>query len=200
MDIVPIVAIVIFLVGSIPPGQIFGWINKKNVAATGSGSTGATNTGRVLGVGWGILTGFIDVSKGYACFLIACYAGLPNNGWLLALSFMGVLGHCFSPWLRFHGGKGVATAFGIMLCFDSYVALGAVVTFAVLIILSKRVSVGSCCAALSLIPLSMLLYSDTPGVLPAMACLTVFILVMHRGNIGRLLSGTEPKLSLKRAT
>src|SRR5271169_2107289 len=105
-----------YLLGSIPFGLIFAKIlGGKDVRTAGSGNIGATNVSRVAGPLAGILTLLLDAAKGYAAVLLAARLSDDTAMWLVIAGFSALLGHCYPVWLRFKGGKGVATAAGVFL-------------------------------------------------------------------------------------
>lgn len=126
---VALVAVVSFLVGSVNPATLLARALGRDLRASGSGNPGATNAGRVLGARWGVLVLVLDVAKAW----LPTWLVLRSMGTVPALvAGLGVvLGHVYSPFLRGRGGKGVACAFGAVLAVEPFVALGAVVVFAV---------------------------------------------------------------------
>lgn len=205
-----------FLSGSIPFGLLIARARGVNIRDHGSGNIGATNVWRVLGRGPGLTCFALDVAKGLVPTLgVGLAAGLLGNtaipaaqAWLwLALVAAAILGHMFSPWIRFKGGKGVATGFGALLGIYpllTWPALGAFVTWLVIAKLTKYVSLASCLSALSLpawLALTVEILSDQPGrhasALPFYAVvglLAVVVTAKHRANLGRLLRGTENRI------
>jgi glycerol-3-phosphate acyltransferase PlsY len=200
------VVLVAYLLGSIP----FGYLLVRlfvggDVRETGSGGTGATNVTRRAGKGVGVLTLLLDLLKGTAAVLVA--GALPGVGggerwWVCAAGAAAVLGHVFPVWLRFRGGKGVATGLGVFLVLAPIATLCAVLVFVVVVWLWRYVSLGSIAAA-SLLPpavwsLSALGISDrAPRPLLLLSLLGAGLIVfMHRANVGRLFRGEESKLKL----
>src|SRR5215211_7879680 len=145
------VVLVAYLLGSIP----FGYLLVRlfvggDVRETGSGGTGATNVTRRAGKGVGVLTLLLDLLKGAAAVLVA--RALPGAGevaqwWVCAAGAAAVLGHVFPVWLRFRGGKGVATGLGVFLMLAPLATLCAALIFAVVVWLWRYVSLGSMAAA-----------------------------------------------------
>ncbi len=193
-----------YLLGSIPFGYlIVRWRGGGDVRAIGSGGTGATNVTRRAGKGAGLLTLALDALKGALAVWLARRLLATNyeiNWCVAAAASAVVVGHCFPVWLKFRGGKGVATGLGVFLALAP-AALGIVALIFLLIVWRTRyVSLGSITVA-ALMPLCvwLLARAGTPG--PSLAPLVTAALVvgaliifMHRANIGRLLSGTENKL------
>jgi glycerol-3-phosphate acyltransferase PlsY len=176
-----------------------------DVRETGSGGTGATNVTRRAGKGVGVLTLLLDLLKGAAAVLFAralLGAGEGAEWWVCAAGAAVVLGHVFPLWLRFRGGKGVATGLGVFLLLAPLATLCSFFVFVVVVGLWRYVSLGSIVAA-ALLPaavwaLSALGVSDrAPRPLLALSVLgAALIVLMHRANVGRLLRGEESKLKL----
>jgi glycerol-3-phosphate acyltransferase PlsY len=197
-------ALLAYLLGSIP----FGYLLVRlfvggDVRETGSGGTGATNVTRRAGKGVGVLTLLLDLLKGAAAVLAAkalLGAGEGAEWWVCAAGAAAVLGHVFPVWLRFRGGKGVATGLGVFLVLAPLATLCSFFGFAVVVWLWRYVSLGSVVAALLLPPavwsLSSLGVSDrAPRPLLALSVAgAALIVLMHRANVGRLLRGEESKL------
>jgi len=182
-----------FLVGALSPAT---WIARafgKDVSHSGSGNPGATNAGRVLGVKWGVLVGVLDVLKGFVPCWLALRAGGPALAALAAVAV--VLGHMFSPFLRGRGGKGVATTLGALLAVTPWVALVALVAFAVFVGMTRRVgeaSVGTCVVLVLAGALALagvidrvggLRLVDPPWLGLYVIALGLLVLARHRRNI-----------------
>ncbi len=193
-----------FLCGSIPFGLLLVKLaGKGDVRAHGSGNIGATNVSRVGGKALGIVTLLLDIAKGFLPVFLAKKAGVGVD--LLALmALAAVLGHVFTPWLKFQGGKGVATALGVILAADASLVLLPMGTFLFALWLTRHVSLGSILAAAMVpvtpiiaitaySPLGPSLLKDRGLVLPWLA-LAVLVIWKHRENILRLQAGTESKL------
>jgi glycerol-3-phosphate acyltransferase PlsY len=196
-----------YLFGSIPTavwiGQAFYGIDVREY---GSGNAGATNTFRVLGKKAGIAVMLLDIFKGYTATNLAYLIGLsvtgPQNSvqfinYQLALGITAVMGHLFPVFAGFRGGKGIATLFGMILAVQSQAAMLCVLTFIVVLLISKYVSLSSILAGFSF-PLSVIFIFQSPirsVVLYGMS-ICVLILVTHQKNIERLLKGKESKVNL----
>jgi len=201
-----------YLVGSIPWGFIAGKAKGLDIREHGSGNIGATNVFRVMGKGWGSLVFFLDFLKGLLCGLLGgvlgAKLGLPPDIGSVLGGISAILGHNFTPWLGFKGGKGIASSAGVLVGVTPIVALCAVIAWAALFFSTRYVSLGSLAAAISL-PLATLLLMIVPafqglpgGTVPLMifcslACVLAFY--RHKENIGRLLNGTESRF-LKKAS
>ncbi|MFL6255593.1 MAG: glycerol-3-phosphate 1-O-acyltransferase PlsY [Pyrinomonadaceae bacterium] len=200
------VVLLAYLLGSIPFGFLLVRLSVGgDVRETGSGGTGATNVTRRAGKGVGILTLLLDLLKGAAAVLIAgALLGAEEGAqwWVCAAGAAAVLGHVFPVWLRFRGGKGVATGLGVFLMLAPLATLCAFFLFVVVVWLWRYVSLGSMVAALMLPvavwALSTLGVSDrAPRPLLVLSMLgAALIVLMHRANVGRLLRGEESRLKL----
>jgi glycerol-3-phosphate acyltransferase PlsY len=188
-----IVVVVAYLLGSIPFGYLI--VRRKmgaDIRQTGSGGTGATNVTRRAGKAAGVLTLLLDAAKGSAAVLIA--RAVAGDDWLIAAAAIAALvGHMFPVWLSFRGGKGVATGVGIFLVLAPIALLGAGVIFIAIVALTRYVSLGSIIAAI-LIPVFVWLLSDLRPLLVAAIVGAALIIFAHRGNIQRLVSGTESRI------
>lgn len=196
-----------YLFGSIPTavwiGQAFYGIDVREY---GSGNAGATNTFRVLGKKAGIAVMFLDIFKGYTATNLAYLIGLsvtgPQNSvqfvnYQLALGVTAVMGHLFPVFAGFRGGKGVATLFGMILAVHSPAAMLCVLTFVVVLSITRYVSLSSILAGFTF-PLSIIFIFQSPirSVLLYGMCICVLILVTHQKNIERLIKGKESKVNL----
>jgi glycerol-3-phosphate acyltransferase PlsY len=194
--------LVAYLLGSIPMGYLLVQLFRhEDIRSVGSGNIGATNVLRSGGKGLGAATFLLDVLKGCgAVWLGAAIApyltpvGPPRNIEALA-ALAAVLGHMFPVWLRFRGGKGVATGFGVFLVAAPLAALAAIALFAVILLLSRYVSLASILAAASF-PLFawFLVHGDKPTFYIAVqSAVALLIIVKHHENIRRLLAGNESR-------
>jgi acyl phosphate:glycerol-3-phosphate acyltransferase len=209
-----------FLCGSIPFGLLIARSRGIDIRAHGSKNIGATNVGRVLGRKFGLLCFALDALKGFGPTFAAGRfmhaagrADLPASeaSWWLGVMAAAILGHMFSPWVGFKGGKGVATGLGAMLGVYPVLTIAGAGAFAVWLAamaLWRYVSLASCLAAGALPVLSWLALRATrgeawmtPGAAPFFAftgALAALVIYKHRSNIARLLAGTEPKLGQRR--
>ena len=127
--------VLVFLFGSIPFGYLISrMVSKKDIRQIGSGNIGATNVTRVLGVKWGLLSFFFDFAKGYLPFLLATII-FPelNRAWLLWMSIPAILGHNFSPFLGFKGGKGISTTAGLLVAYSPLLGLCCLLFWVILL-------------------------------------------------------------------
>jgi len=192
-----------YLIGGIPFGFLIGKMRGVDVRTVGSKNIGATNVFRTVGKKWGLVAFACDVLKGLVPTLLAKrFAADPS--WLpLAVGVACVVGHMLTPYMKFRGGKGVATAFGMLIGLAPALVGVAFALFAVVFALSHYISLGSCSAALFLMVAVWFPILGTDGWHDLPQCVLVtliaaFVIWKHRANIGRLASGTESKIYLFR--
>jgi glycerol-3-phosphate acyltransferase PlsY len=206
MSLSLIVISVAYLLGSIPFGFLLVLlVNKEDIRAKGSGNIGATNVLRSGAKGLGVLTFVLDGAKGYAAVAVADFLGrnqgaaILNNLAILAALFV-ILGHMFPVWLRFKGGKGVATAFGAFLALCPLAALSAFVLWLAIVALTRYVSLASILAAFVLPFLTLWLspgkYGYASGAVVFVCCWSVIL--KHWQNIQRLMRGKEHRFGASR--
>jgi len=191
--------IAFFLVGSIPTGYLIGKSRGLDIRQHGSGNIGATNVWRVMGWKWGLVAFISDFLKGFLLLFILREISFPEGGsWLVALLLVicglaAIIGHNYTPWLGFKGGKGIATSAGVLAALMPPVLGVALSLWIVATLITRMVSVGSILAAASLAPLAFYFY---PGnwIYFGLACLAGLLAILrHRSNIQRLLAGTESR-------
>jgi len=194
-----------YLLGSIPFGYLLVLIfHGEDVRKSGSGNIGATNVSRRSPL-LGALTLVLDAGKGFAAVqLAATLSSLPQQPLyvqraMAAAALFAMVGHMFPLWLGFRGGKGVATALGAFLRLAPAAVGVAVIIFAVVVLISRRISLGSIVTA-ALFPSTvwMVKLSRDPGVLALIGISSLLIIAKHSQNIHRLLTGQEPRFSLGR--
>jgi len=197
-----IIAIASYLLGSIPFGYLLVRIVRgEDVRQIGSGNIGATNVSRKSPM-LGALTLLLDAAKGFAAVqLAATYWHFEQTDHRLQLmmaasALLAIVGHMFPVWLKFRGGKGVATALGAFLRLAPMAVLVGAVIFVVVVFLSRRISLGSIITA-ALFPATVwtLKLSRDPAVLAVIGVAALLIVVRHYQNILRLFSGEEPRFS-----
>ena len=198
--LIPAVA---YLLGSIPFGLIVSRVfGRGDVRKEGSGNIGATNVSRVAGPLAGILTLLLDGAKGSAAVLVAGRYSNDSAMWMVIAGLAVLVGHCFPVWLRFKGGKGVATAAGVYLAMSPPAFLGGLILFSLIAGYSRYVSLGSVAAAVAMPLLTYFLWAPhhAPPLVVTIASLTIAILIVykHDANLQRLAEGTEPKFSFRR--
>ncbi len=180
-----------YLLGSIPTGFILGAWAGVDVRKSGSGNVGATNVARVVGKRQGILTLAADMAKGFVPVFVALQLGFDTGG-AAFVAIAAFLGHLFPVFLKFKGGKGVATALGIFLALAPVATVVLLLLFAVVVSVSRIVSLSSMIAAVAAPPVFWC-FSYSAAVVETGGFLALMILWRHRSNIQRLLAGTEPK-------
>ncbi len=188
---------VAYLAGSIPFGLLIARARGVDIQAVGSGNIGATNVARTLGKKLGALVLVADMLKGGLPMAAARWLlGLDHRAEPLlyvAVGLAAVLGHCFPVWLRFKGGKGVATALGVFLVVDPLAALLCIVVFALACAAFRISAVGSLSATIAF-PAILWLRDHPMNHLVLALLVAVVIVVQHRGNLGRLRRGEEHKV------
>jgi glycerol-3-phosphate acyltransferase PlsY len=202
-----------YICGSVPFGLLIGRCKGIDIRKHGSGNVGATNCGRVLGRSWGVFCFLLDLLKGAAPVLAAGWWLGPLHeremtaamaGWWLGVAMAPIIGHVWPVWLRFRGGKGVATGFGVILGIWPYLtipAIGAGLTWLLLLATFRYVSLASVVAALVL-PLYFALAASAEGwamawawpFMAVTAAMALLVIARHRGNLRRLWAGTESRV------
>jgi acyl phosphate:glycerol-3-phosphate acyltransferase len=193
-----------YLLGSIPFGFLMGKWKGIDLRKAGSGNIGATNALRILGKPAGSAVLALDAFKGaFACWLVPFLAtalvGDIGNGSTLAViaGFSAVLGHNYTCWLRFKGGKGIATSAGVLLALTPGGLAISLSTFLILLGITRTVSIGSIGAA-AILPFGTWLSGGQGGLLVITAVMGILAIYKHKGNIQRLLAGTEPRIGRKK--
>ena len=190
-----LVCLLAFLVGAIPFGLVIGKLKGIDLREKGSGNIGATNAMRQLGKPLGALVFVLDALKGGLPVFLAHRLALSPE-WVVGAGFAAVFGHIYSPFVRFKGGKGVATALGVLLGLDWRVGLSAFGVFIVVVAVTDYISVGSIAAAVAQASLFWV-FDDPPALKLFGAVVGVFVVVRHRSNIQRLLKGEESRFRKK---
>jgi len=188
-----------YLLGSIPFGLIAGLkVKGLDIREHGSKNIGATNVSRVVGKKWGIAVFLLDAVKGYVVCILPVLCGQQGDiPFQLLLGVCAILGHSFPVWLKFKGGKGVATSLGVFL---AVAWVPTLITFGLWILcfaITHIISISSLIAAVVFPVMVTWRYAGTPGLkflLPISIALALFIFYTHRANIQRLRQGTEKKL------
>jgi len=198
--------VIAYLLGSIPTSYIMGKLFRKiDIRQHGSGNVGATNALRILGVKMGITVMIIDILKGYVAVQIGKLILLQwtesdfFNYLLIIIAFGAIMGHIFTVFLNFKGGKGVATSAGVFLSLTPIPFIAALLFFILTVTVSKYVSLGSIIASVVLI-ISETVINIKSGFaeiefLILVFLVAFFIIIKHKANIKRLLAGNENKIS-----
>lgn len=203
-----------YLIGSIPFSYLVARaFSGKDVRAHGSGNVGATNVARTAGRGAGILALLLDLAKGWGVVMLARWivarpewpfsAGVmawqSREMWIALAGLIAVLAHMFPVWLRFHGGKGVATAAGVILALDPLVFLAAILVFAIVVLAARMVSLASILTAAAIPLLFRFVAHDAPFWRVILSIgIALAVILKHHSNIARLVGGTERKLGRKK--
>lgn len=185
--------IIAYFLGNISPAIIIGKLKGIDIKKEGSGNAGTTNVLRVLGKKYAVVTLAIDVLKGTAAVLIGGY--LAGDVCSMICAAAAFIGHIWPMLYNFKGGKGVAVAFGAILGINWQLALSLLGIVAVMVILTRCMSVGSISAAVAFPVLAYFMERDFLYIGIVMATI---LIVMHRGNIVRLVKGEEPKMNFKK--
>jgi acyl phosphate:glycerol-3-phosphate acyltransferase len=211
---VPTVAYVLtllaaYLLGSIPTGFLVAKARGVDIRTVGSGNIGATNVFRILGKTAGALVLLADAAKGYlAVFAVARFfagwdprgPGSPSLEWFkLGAGVAAILGHNYTCWLRFKGGKGIATSAGVLVGLVPWALLVALGTWIVVFALSRYVSLASICAAFVL-PFAVWLFRGSLALIVVTGALAALAIYKHKANIKRLLNGTENRIGPAKPT
>jgi glycerol-3-phosphate acyltransferase PlsY len=194
---------VAYLLGSIPFGLLIVRARAgRDIRGMGSGNIGAANVARSAGAFAGILTLLLDAAKGYLAVWIAARWTGSNMRWMVAAAVAAVVGHVFSVWLGFRGGKGVATGLGVFLPICPPAVGVAVILWVIVVAFWRYSSLGSIVAAAALPIFVYFLYAPghaPPGYVTVPTILiSLLVIAKHRANIERLIAGSEPRLDSRR--
>lgn len=201
VDRIPSLALA-FLLGSIPFGYLLAKIaGFGDVRNSGSGNIGATNVARLGGMKLGLLTLFLDGMKGWLPVFLALKIIPPDGppafaflGWVILLA---VVGHTFSPWLNFKGGKGVATACGALLALSLYKLMIVLLFFVIIFLARKIISLASVVAAITIPFVYVNIVMDPFGDIIPFVLLSLLIIINHRDNLHRITRKEEPEFTFK---
>ncbi|MEO5692680.1 MAG: glycerol-3-phosphate 1-O-acyltransferase PlsY [Usitatibacter sp.] len=188
-----------YLAGSIPFAVVVSRVMRLPDPRTyGSGNIGATNVLRSGNRVAALLTLFGDAAKGWIAVLLAAMLGVPVE--MVALvGFMAFLGHVFPVWLRFKGGKGVATAAGVLIAFDWRLGVAAIIVWLAVALATRYSSLGSIVAAL-FAPVAAWLILGAGPIFVSVAAMSVLLVVRHQANIAKLLKGEESRIGEKKSS
>ena len=211
MDVLVYLATAIgaYLLGSIPTGYLVARARGVDIRQAGSGNIGATNAFRVLGKPAGIVVLGTDALKGFlACkvvsslahsFLSPPYQQMPESRETLAIvaGIAAILGHNYTCWLKFKGGKGIATTGGVLLALMPYALLTIMIVWIVVTITTRYVSLGSLAASITL-PFAAWAFAGSRRLIGVAMIMMILAVYKHKGNIRRLLNGTENRFGTKK--
>ena len=190
-------ALLAYLLGSVSGSMVMGAFRHVDIRQSGSGNAGGTNAFRTQGFWFALGVVIIDIGKGaLAAWLVpALYLGVADNEsaqvyLALACGFAAVVGHCYPVWYGFRGGKGAATAVGALLVIQPLVIPPMLLTWLLVLGITGWVGLGTMLAAISLVPVFLLLGADPPTVVFGIL-LATFIVFTHRSNIRNMLNGSE---------
>jgi len=196
-----------YLLGSIPTGFMVARARGVDIRTVGSGNIGATNVFRILGVPAGVCVLLVDALKGWLAvwlaptLLQAAMAASPEASQAVQVRVLAgiaaVLGHNYTCWLKFKGGKGIATSAGVLAALVPSALLVVLVVFAVVLVISRYVSLASMLAAFTL-PFAVAFFRYSTLLLVITALLAILAIYKHKANISRLLKGTENRVGKKR--
>lgn len=194
MTVELVLVLLAYLAGSVPSALlIVQRATGRDVRREGSGNVGATNALRVGGLKAGAIVTLLDVGKGVLA-VWAMSATTPDSAWRAAAAAAAVLGHCYPVWLRFRGGKGVATGLGAYLVLAPKAAVAALVVWLLVLAVGRWVSLASMVAT-ALFPVFAGWLTSAPRVIVlTVAGLAAISVLRHRDNIRNLLAGTEPRI------
>lgn len=188
-----------YLLGAVPFGYLLVKLRRgEDIRATGSGSIGAANVSRMLGLAGGLVTLALDVAKGYASVWLAATWTSHDTAAVAAAGVAATAGHMFPVYLGFRGGKGVATAAGAFIYLTPWAAVAVLAIWLLMVAVWRYVSLGSILATAAYPVFAYALYR--PGLAVTLAGMVVasLIIIRHASNIQRLVAGIEPKLQLRR--
>jgi acyl phosphate:glycerol-3-phosphate acyltransferase len=189
-----LIPIISYLLGSIPVGYLLVRSTEgQDIRNFGSGNIGATNVFRKSRL-TGILTLILDAGKGYLAVVLAGWLG-GNMEWQAAAAVCAIIGHVFTVWLRFKGGKGVATGCGAFLALSPLAVSTTLIAFIIILLLTRYISAASI-GATALFPLWAYLYGVSASILLWAIPGVLIIILKHHQNIRRLIAGTENKFKL----
>jgi acyl phosphate:glycerol-3-phosphate acyltransferase len=195
-----------YLLGAIPFGFLIAELKGIDIRTVGSGNIGATNVFRSVGKGWGILTFVCDMAKGFLpVFFFPMLAekcgehAIQAESLKVGVMFLAIIGHNWPVYLRFRGGKGVATSAGALLGVAPAAAGIGLAAWVVIFLLTRYVSIASMATAMIVATAGWWLYAKTGCLIPiVLSLLCALVIVRHHGNIRRLLAGTENRFEFRR--
>ncbi len=186
-----------YFLGSVSFGYLIGLLSGKDVREVGSGNIGATNVMRAAGKTAGIITLVLDTAKGYVAVLLAEGFSGPDESLPLICGVAALFGHCFPVFLKFRGGKGVATGLGVFLRLAPFYVIFALGAFLIVLAITRFVSAGSMAAAATM-PIALWIGGASSERALLAAAIAALIIVKHHKNIARLVKGEENRLGARR--
>lgn len=190
-----LVVLIGYFLGSIPFGYLAGRLRGIDIRTVGSKNVGATNVFRTLGKGSGIAVMALDIGKGVGAAVIGRW--LTDDPWPLFAAAAAVAGHVFPVWLKFRGGKGVATGAGVVIGLMPLPSLVLIGGWVAIVALTRYVSLASIAGALACTPLAAL-FGYGRSTLIFCAVISLAVLIRHRENASRLMRGEERRIELRR--
>ena len=192
-------SIAAYILGSVPFGKIIAKrVADIDITKQGSRNIGATNVARVLGVKWGIITLILDMLKGFVPLFLFSNVfpdGTPYREiGLVGTGLSALLGHQFPVFLRFRGGKGVATALGVYLAIAPFSCFASLIIFILVVFLWDMVSLGSM-ISMSTVPVFLFIFEESQALVVGSIIVAALICLKHKENIERLIKGEERKWS-----
>ncbi len=191
----PLLVLAAYAAGAIPASHWAGLLHGKDLRTLGSCNLGATNVQRVLGWRAAIPVGLFDVFKGFApAWWFHHLDDQTASWWPIVYGGAAIVGHCFSFWVRFRGGKGVATSAGVLIAVAPVAAAVGAAAWLLVLAVSRTVSVASIAAALSVAVAGFVALPANPALQTFLALMALFVVWAHRTNIRRLVAGEEPTI------
>jgi|SRR5262245_15142051 len=187
----PVLILLGYLIGSVPNGYLLGKLAGVDIQKVGSGNIGAANVARTLGKWQGALTLVADAAKGFLPVFVALELGLSSVN-LALVAIAAFLGHLYPVFLKFRGGKGVATGLGALLALAPLATAVLIVVFAAVALSTRLVSLSSIAAAVAT-PVILWLFNQQAVIVGVGLFFGAMITLRHRSNIQRILAGTEPR-------
>ena len=196
--IIASLTILAYLFGAIPFGLLVARLKGVDIRSQGSGNIGATNVLRVIGKGWGIFTLVLDALKGFVPAFFFPVLGKVDPEWGVLFGLVAILGHAFPVYLKFKGGKGVATSAGMLLGVAPLAVGIGIGVWIVCLVIWRYVSLASIAASATIAVAVWIVEDKGPVVSMALTVLGGMVILLHRGNIKRLLNGTESRMGKKK--
>lgn len=187
-----LLALLAYLLGSVPTGKLLGLYYGIDVQRKGSGNIGFANSYRVLGKKPAFIVLAVDIGKGFLPVFLSMQAGLPQEQSII-IGLLAVIGHIFPVWLGFQGGKGVATGLGVALAIAPNVVLPVLIVFGIILGTTRLFALASVAGTWIAVLRSFWLLGITP-VSIGLLCIAGLITLRHSGNFYRMLHNTEPKV------